>query len=173
LGTRTEFHNTRWFERMYPGWVSAARSSIKAEIETQIQAKCPSMDTNITTVIKEVTPYYNAQGPVWWYPRVHDPDQGAPPTETDYGDKPQSRMSADQVLGNFVFKSNNISVDYTKTDSQSGCVITYTYSGAVIVEDVLGVQVGDALWFLRKIVPSRAATRASWPISGDGSCCCE
>jgi len=72
----------------------------------------------------------NPRSEVWWA------------NETDFGDKPQTKHSADKILGSFVFKVENINVVMTQSSSDPKR-FEYKYTADLLIRDGLGLNKGD------------------------------
>lgn len=90
-----EVDQTAWFNLHYPGWSSYAQSYYKELIEKQIQKNCgKKYVANLPRL--PVYPYYSD---TFLSTRIAA-DMGDA-GETRFGDQPQSRFSADKVLGSW------------------------------------------------------------------------
>ena len=81
--------------------------------------------------------------------------------ETDYGDSPQSPLSADKILGRFVFNVEGGKV-HVRVESH-GKSVRYHYSYVLVVQDGLGFN--DWRRHLQ-VCPPRPVVRARWHVHG-------
>jgi hypothetical protein len=164
-----EVDNTKWFEQRYPGQCQAAKDKYKKQIKDYIEFYCaPNINYSTEGMATVVTPLYSGKGTsgtinprseVWWA------------NETDFGDKPQTKHSADKILGSFVFKVENINVVMTQSSSDPKR-FEYKYTADLLIRDGLGLNKGDTPYYvLGWLFPERGLTRARWTLSGEGSCC--
>ena len=172
---------TAWFESHYSGWTSEMKRRINERMEKEMKSACqggkkpgqiPMSDINT-----EIVPTMSGNPPPFPFrastsnPRT--PEAGG--NEEDYGDRPQSAVWADQVLGRFVYEVNSANVTWADTPSGK----CYHWSVALVVTDGMGLndpddglrralgETGSAHFF-----PARREVRASWSISGCGCCPC-
>jgi RHS repeat-associated protein len=143
FGTYGEVNNTAWFEKRFPGWVSAAKLH---------------MDHFVNGAIRDAGGQVSSVDPKYQEQVTRD--------ITDrYGDKKQGLLEANFIVGNFRFASDGpavLSWDEGK----------YKYSVELVAWDRLGYSQDNwqyKVYPLRKIAPQRMVIRARWSISGEGT----
>lgn len=160
-----EVDQTAWFNQHYPGWSSYAQSFYAERIELLSRNNCgKKFIPNLPRL--PVYPYYSDT-----FLTTRTAFDMGPAGETRFGDQPQSRFSADKVLGSFVYKLDGpATVSYS--DSLLLCCKRYTWKADVVVYDVLGFQPGDPGYYISfGLAPERGLIRARWTLTGSGVCC--
>lgn len=161
----SEVNNTAWFEKKYPGWISAMKEYFQMLVNVNVKKNCGKKRVRVKGR-KDVVAYYTKfKGDLLF---SVDPEE----TETIYGDSYQSWYSSAFVLHNFRFVINDIVFIQYREDS-SPCFKYFNWCTTFQVMDNLGFQEDDPGFFLAKIglAPNREIVRARWVINGSGKCC--
>jgi RHS repeat-associated protein len=160
-----EVNNTAWFEKKYPGWISAMENYFQNLVNVNVKKNCGKKGVRVKDTMK-VEAYHSRFK--WNLFLSVAPDEN----ETMYGDSPQSWYSSAFVLHDFRFVIDDIvSIQY-KEDSSS-CFKYYNWSTSFQVIDNLGFKRDEFGYVFAKIglAPDREIVRARWIINGSGKCC--
>lgn len=126
------FHEEKWFEANYSGWINAAKSLFITEINKGID--CKNTQLNIKSSRQSVDP--GIAGYIPWEMPVGGSDRL-------YGDKGQNNWQATLVLGKFAIDYvTPITIKYSACNNGKR---TYSWSTTMYVEDSLGLQ-GTESW---------------------------
>jgi hypothetical protein len=85
-----------------------------------------------------------------------------------FGDTPQTRLEADQVVGSFWLDIETpVTITYSTKNRGGRTVRSFEWTAVMYVGDVLGLQTHDPHASLHWAAPSRKVKRARWKIHGE------